>query len=402
MSMPPPGEIGPGPHNGDNFKVMPPIQSPVPPPDLLEPHHTGFGSDIFDIDLNLNMVPPGEGRKQAPPGAIPAQPGGDPLYLLRAEVQDLHSVMNNIRAGLTSLASNAPNIARTMADCAVIMQRIADNELTRSLHNMWEQMQNNPILIKPASSISAQEQLHWLNLLDQQIARVEYLIGYITIPARLNKWLALARPGYYIPFHNVFEDEIPSVEDRTRILKYLAFSPEAIRGGILDPNSGLIYRYAEDPNVRRKSLAILGLTLLLSIGLVVLACYLPLAGWPFQSGNMTTLLGGWAAILLGVIVHIAIGSLKRQQLMGDLPRILAIGDLPLLIDARIGTILQKLLLVLIALFGLAFSVGINNITPLNTFLVGYSLDSVVELFGNSLEKQAQNQLGILKKELSQD
>jgi hypothetical protein len=368
MSMPPPGEIGTGKPNAENIQTIPAL------PD-------GF-------------------TKQIPPGVIPTQAGGEPLYLLRAEIQDLHSVMNDIRSGETSLAANAPNIVKTMADIGLIMQGIADNELTRSLHNIWEQMQNNHILTRPASSITAQEQLHWLNLLDRQIARVEYLIGYITIPERLNKWLALARPGYYIPFHSVFEDEIPSVEDRNRILKYLAFSPETIRGGLLDPNSGLIYRYADDPRVRRKSLVILLLALFLSIGLVVAACYVPFSGWPFQSNNLPALLGGWAAILLGVVVHVAIGSLKRQQLMGDLPRTLAIGDLPLVIDARLGNILQKLLLVLIALFGLVFSLGIINITPLNTFLVGYSLDSVVELFGNSLEKQAQAQVGIFKKNLS--
>jgi hypothetical protein len=49
---------------------------------------------------------------------------------------------------------------------------------------------------------------------------------------------------------------------------------------------------------------------------------------------------------------------------------------------------------------LVFAAGIENAKPLNTFLVGYSLDSFVELFGASIEQKATMQLTALKQKLS--
>jgi hypothetical protein len=70
-----------------------------------------------------------------------------------------------------------------------------------------------------------------------------FVIGAETIPSRLNDWLQKAQPGYYVPFHLVFEDEIPVPEDRLRLLNTLSWSPRVIQGGVVDAANGLIYRY---------------------------------------------------------------------------------------------------------------------------------------------------------------
>ena len=54
-------------------------------------------------------------------------------------------------------------------------------------------------------------------------------------------------------------------------------------------------------------------------------------------------------------------------------------------SARTGQILLKLLLTLIGFFGLAPIVGVTNITPFDSHLVGCSLDSFAGLFGAILE-----------------
>jgi hypothetical protein len=100
-------------------------------------------------------------------------------------------------------------------------------------------------------------------------------------------------------------------------------------------------------------------------------------------------------------VHVVVGSAKRSKTQNGMPSVLM--DMILIIDARFGEIVMKLILGLVGLFGLVlisssrapqlgflnqFSV-MTQVTPLNAFLVGYSLDSILELFGTSLESTSQ-------------
>jgi hypothetical protein len=101
-------------------------------------------------------------------------------------------------------------------------------------------------------------------------------------------------------------------------------------------------------------------------------------------------------------VHVAVGVSKRAQSREGRPPIVAAGDIFLLIDARLGEILLKLLMAMIGLLGLTFTAGAENVTPFNAFLVGYSLDSVVEMFSASLEKRAAESASAFKQRLGLD
>jgi hypothetical protein len=115
----------------------------------------------------------------------------------------------------------------------------------------------------------------------------------------------------------------------------------------------------------------------------------------FNEGDLSKMVVAWAAVLIGMLVHVIVGSAKRAKNQNGMPSVLM--DLVLIIDARFGEILMKLSLGLIGLFGLLIisntgssAAGIlNQFTPLNAFLVGYSLDSIVELFGTSMEGTSQ-------------
>jgi hypothetical protein len=145
-------------------------------------------------------------------------------------------------------------------------------------------------------------------------------------------------------------------------------------------------------------LLILG-TLAASTAAVIGACYLTISGWPFQTKDLSAFTAGWIAILVGVIVHVAVGSVKRNQSQGKFPSIASLGDIPLLLDARSGQIILKIMISLVGIFGLAFASGIKNVTPLNAFLVGYSLDSFIEIFSSGIEQRASAQASALKKQL---
>ncbi len=323
------------------------------------------------------------------------------LRELRAEVQDLQKVLEAVASGQAALGDYGSYIQKTMRDLARLIVQVHDGggdhtDTIRHLHNLWEQMKANPLLTDPMKEFSAQEQFHQLSILNAACREVVLWVGYLTIPERLNGWLAGARPGYYIPFHDVFADEVPNFEDRAAILNSLAWAPETVQGGLVDADSGLIYRYSPSPRQRLMSFLLLAAAAGLAVVIVIGLAYLPAPGWPLGSGDVTTLVIGWCAVLAGVVVHVGIGTAKRMQTQRGRPPVLSPGDLPLLINAKIGQLLLKLLLTLVGFFGLVFAAGIGEVTPMNAFLVGYALDSVVELFSSSLELRASAKVAALK------
>ena len=340
-------------------------------------------------DWPASAPPPGEWQERAADVDVSGPAQLERLRELRAEAQDLRSVLERLRKGEATVASFAGYLQTTRDDITTCLESISsDGDTVRHLRDEWEQMVANPLLQNPNGDLASHDQSRYLTMLDEHIRKIEYFVGFLTIPARLNDWLAKARPGYYIPFHVVFEDELPDPQDRVKILNYLAWSPNAVNGGIVDPVNGLIYRYSDNVRDRLKSLMLLVVAFALATLVVMAAPLVSAPGWPLQSENLSTLVVSWGALLAGVLVHIGVGGAKRARGEGGLPPVIAVGDLWFLLNAHTGEILQKVLFALVGLFGLIFTAGLANATPFNAFLVGYSLDSVVELFGSSIERQA--------------
>jgi len=351
-------------------------------------------------------LPPVRPSVMAPIPSLSDRSGEDPQKLdlealrrLRSELQAFQSFLLNVRNGQSKILTFYTYVQQTREEVTVLVEQLKDGDSISQIKNLWEQIKENPLMLSPEEEHESQQQLHYLDMLDSQIRQIVFLIGYLTIPERLNQWLSQAWSGYYIPFHLVFEDELPVAEDRQRVLNYIAWSPKTIQGGIVDPVSGLIYRYSESLNSRLLSLLWIILGLAGSIGIVIGAASINPPGWPISKADVSTLLVGWAAVLLGVILHMAVGSTKRSKSQTGLPPILAVRNLLLVIDAHMGNVLMKLLMALIGFFALLFTAGLENLTPFNTFLVGYTLDSFLELFGANLEQRAAAQAAAVKQQL---
>jgi hypothetical protein len=301
--------------------------------------------------------------------------------------------------GETSLALFADYINKTVLDVDELVSGLTDGDTARHILNAWEQMQVNPLLRAPDGDHEAQAQLHYLNLLNEQIDKIVFWCGTLTIPERLAAWLDTQRPGYYVPFNQVFEDELPNPEDRLRLLESLALAPKLLRNGFVDLEAGLVYRYSEKKLERLRSFAYLILAALLFTGIVVGACLPAWPGWPLERENLAALLVGWVALLVGVIVHNGVGSVKRSRARGGLPVVVAPSEWQIIINAKAGQMILKLFIALIGLFALVFSSGIDQVTLFNSFLVGYSLDSFVEMFGASMEQRAGAQLSAMQQKL---
>jgi hypothetical protein len=71
------------------------------------------------------------------------------------------------------------------------------------------------------------------------------------------------------------------------------------------------------------------------------------------------------------------------------------------VNVKLGIILLRILMALIAFFALVYASGLPGKEELGTFLlnallVGYSLDSVVDLFGAGMDQRAAAQQATLK------
>lgn len=352
-------------------------------------------------EITTTASPTRNGSPQPAPAVGEGQPTLDapalaPLCQLRIEIHDLQTVLQSVDRGQVKLASYADYIAKTRKDVARLFKEIEPNEAVLHLRNLWEQMSANPILANPAGTLEPDQQQHHLDMLNRQIQQCIYLIGTLTIPRRVNALLAEARPGYYIPFHMAFEDDVPDKGDRERILQQMALTPRAVKGGIIDLPSGLIYRYAEQRRERIWSQSLVLLTFLLCTAGVIAVCFIPI-GQGAQTWDIGTMLTAWAAVLMGMITHVGIGKVKRSQTRGGLPPILAIGELPLMISAKGGQIMLRLLLALISLLALSFAMGESQDIAISAFLLGYSLDSFTEMFGTNVAQRAEIQFGDLAK-----
>jgi hypothetical protein len=327
------------------------------------------------------------------------------LRNLRAEVQDLAQVLDQIGAGATSLKLQAGYLQKTLADLGEIKDKLSGDDATRHIINVLEQIDHSPLLTDPTGEISPEDQTTQRALLVEQIHKLEYWIGVLTIPERLNAWLAQSKPGYYVPFHRVFEDEVPVQADRQRILDLLAWSPRAIQGGVVDTVSGLIYRYAEDRMERLRSLGWLAAAVLASILSILVIAGLygatiatvdPATGMPLLDESdwwertirlIPWFIVGWLAVLVGVAAHVGVDTAKRKRATG-LPAMMPVSEFPLILNSRSGEFVWKLILAVMGFSGLVFTLGVENVNILvfNSFLVGYSLDSFVDLLGTTVDQ----------------
>lgn len=305
------------------------------------------------------------------------------LNILRREAHDLQRLLMLANQDENILKENLHYIEKTMADLKKVMEQVPDadphgssmyHDAYRHLNNLWEQLCESPLLdaakINDANTKFTGAQFAFL---DDTLHRLIYQVSVLIVPSELMDWLSSSRSGYYIPFHEFYADRVPAYADRVALLKHLKWSPKLLNGGLVDEQNGFILRYSTVPSERRVSfLVVLGVLMLASL-LVALVPQLAEADSSVK-GEGPLLFLGWLAALAGLAVHVAVGMAKRQS-----PPIIALGELHLLINARAGNIILNILLALFAYLGFVATSGIENLTVLSAFLVGYSLDSFVGL-----------------------
>lgn len=324
------------------------------------------------------------------------------LRLLRTEVEELQAELRKVRAGDRSLDASTGNILRTANDIERRLAVIPDKwETTLRIRNHWERVRDLPLLGAGPHQRPMSDQLRELDRVDAACAGIVKEIGFATIPSRLNEWLARSTPGFHLPFHRLFEDELPDREERERMLEQLALVPGTIPSGMIDTTSGYVYRCFRRTwaNIAA-ALAVAGALVVVFLGLqsAPAAQFLSSAmqGEEVLVGTMGAL---WAAAFVGILFHAAVGTAKRTRSLGGLHPLVS----PVLafrwVTSRMGYLAWAAflsLVVVVALFGLFPG---DQRTLLNAFLLGYGGDSVLELLTPAIEGASAKRTEGLKKRL---
>lgn len=334
------------------------------------------------------------------------------LRLVNVHVQDLWSRLDLVRSGAASLDRSAGLIATTVTALDPLMDALSAtpfpsqaDSLAR-ITNAWRALTASPVLAPPSNApLDAQGQLKEIALVEGECRTIIYWTAFLTAGSRLEEWLATLRPGYAIPFHDIFRDEVPFAEERQRLLQVLAATPKLLAGsgGLIDGESGIVYRYEVDDRKRWAAVGWVVVALFAATFVVVLVgLYTPLAG----SSGAPALLLGWGAALAGVVVHLGVTAAKRLRAGGASAVVFPVDRLSIDVSARLGAILLRIAMLLFAYVGLvagglvaANSGGSSNFL-FSALLAGYSLDSVVDLLSARFDQQSAAQINGLKSQLA--
>lgn len=335
------------------------------------------------------------------------------LRELREEVHDLSDFVGKVKIGQTSVSSAEKYIIKTREDVNALFGYIEKlnqeirSDTVRHISNLWEQIQVNPIVSDPATTMPQQEQLHALTLLEDRISKMILAIGHRTIPHRLNVWLGAVRPGYFIPFHQLFESELPDHEGREKVLRSIALAPKQLNAGIVIRHSGLVYRYDPNPHTRRLFLFLyVAFFICLSgaiwaLGAKSISPFLTSIVESTFNANLDRLFSYWIALLAGIVAHVVVTNNKRIRESGA-PAVIAVNDWILLFSARKGDIMLKVFFALFALIATIIAYPDQSMNSATFFFIGYSLDSFIGLFGESMDQKATAQLASMRKKYDLD
>lgn len=337
------------------------------------------------------------------------------LREVRVEIQEVSRIIDEHIAGQLDIVSHKDILQTTKEEVSEKMNDLKNTYLNKlppvdyysEVINIWQLIETSPVFdsskIEPLSE-NTQNLLRELTLLKNRISRLSFLVVYITGKERLNNWIDGARPGYALPFHRIFEDEIGAEDDRQRILNLYSLQPEALNGGLIDPVKGVVLCYPSSKFDRllRHILLLLFLvvsfvavygfaSLLTDEGVLKGALEIP------KEPTVSFLIMSWSALLIGILGHVLITGAKVTNVeYRQFP--LPLRDWGFYLSSRTAMIVYKITLALFVFLSM-FVLLEGEMKLLEAFLIGYGFDSVIDLVGVSLEKRSSVNIKVLKEKI---
>jgi hypothetical protein len=281
--------------------------------------------------------------------------------------QHVRECLNDIRRLFDDSADLYDLAGDEVATMRALMQRVA---------RTWPRLpaSDDPRALDEAGAI------HQATVAAGFLDEVVFHAGLVTIPIRLNAHLRELRIGGALRFDDMFADELPSEAARAKLLRYIGDHPATV-DGLVDLNHGVIFRAARDPARRWASYGLQLLVFLLGEGVVYALTHVgewfSLPDWPIPPTRFSELSIAYLFLALGAVVHTLVDWLKRQRDVNRSDR-MTLGDLMVWLHVREMAVVTSILYLWIGVVGAAFA--LDNVAWQTAFFMGYSIDSVVDLF----------------------
>lgn len=282
--------------------------------------------------------------------------------------------------------AEAKTISKRLVRIAELVER--DDDLANQCSDAVTRIENLWADVERAWKKAAIDSLP-VATLRQSIDRCILEIGYLTVPDRANRVLRSLRVGAAMNFHEEFADEIPNLEARVALLRWLNAHPRLV-GGVVDVPSGTIIRASGKPRRRLFSwVMVLGVMAVALASAGLAPSLLKLVGL----GSVPPGSGGdylWAVLFAyaGAVTHVAIAALKqlRQSGTSDDQRFTAIGNFTIWVHINEMYLVMYSLAIPIVAYVVILSTGrIDNLTMA---FVGFSIDSVLDVVLARFDKAA--------------
>ncbi len=258
------------------------------------------------------------------------------------------------------------------------------------IENFWQRT----ALIWPSTSEDPERALRNLEEANRNLNKAIVSCGIITIPNRVRQHLEQLPIGKPLNFHEAFSDELPDLEERRRILQYLAAHPSGVNG-VVSPDEGLIFAISKSSWRRTLSVWLIIACAILGFGAVWAACGLELIDCT-TGRTLRSLLRGYLLVVIGAAAHILVEFLKRER-TNDANNS-GLQELILRVHVRE----HAFILVAISLWVVFLFLVYTTAGPIDwrtAFLFGYSIDSFTDLFLQRFSQRVTTGTAALKKNL---
>jgi hypothetical protein len=220
-------------------------------------------------------------------------------------------------------------------------------------------------------------------------SRVIIATATLTIPARLNQFLAQASVGRSLNFKSMFANELPGDTERAEVLRQISESP-AIVNGIVDLATGNVVAVSAKQSRRRLSYVLEGGALILGgllayliaggvKGYLVLDPIIPRPATPAAVASLSTLFVVLLTFSGGAVFHFVVDLLKAQQGTIGSPKWAALDDWLLWLHAREMKIVSSIVGLWVVFVAVLIAYPGPAPDPLATFFAGYSFDSLLDV-----------------------
>ena len=286
-------------------------------------------------------------------------------------------VKHELQVGRQIISAHEAQIREHFASIRSILERYPelydrDGDMITSIQDNWDRMISGWSELSVEQPLHEKELLRQLDDIEKNLFELMVSAEKLTFPDRLNEKLEEMRIGQPLDFVAEFSDEFPAREYQLRALQYLREHSGLVMG-VVDVEHGLIYRASS--HFWRRLISPVFITGCAVVGalMVVLLHVLNV----FPDVGLDNLLRDYVAIIIGGLAHTLVDALKQYRTRGE-HTFIALGDLVMWAHIKEVPILISVLLLWVGFLGIAFSGQGKDWQA--AFFVGYSIDSVIDLF----------------------